>query len=364
MRSRLHHVDGLRGIAAMAVVIGHWIEIAGKRSADPFIQYWVEQFSSQSFSLGRMGVVAFFCISGFVIPFSFSGARPAESFIISRFFRLYPAYWLSILLGVVVGTYVSHLSFSTTQILANTTMIQRVFGQEDILGVYWTLLIELMFYAICLIAFLTKMLHSPRFNAAIVILFVGIALAGSLYRWIHPVSNLPVGIPTYLAAMHFGTLARLHLVERQPNAAFYYPAVLGIVLIGCCTANFLAYYRAENELVGWIASITSYAIGMGLFLWCVHRKVFSGRLAVWLGVISYSIYLCHPVLLMVSETYWNATIAMIGPVPFLAAYIVATCLLAMAVQRWVERPSVRIGHRLRDWMRRRNFSVQSTATAP
>ena len=54
------------------------------------------------FNAGRFGVALFFLISGFVIPFSFKEPRPLLRFALSRFFRLYPAYWLSLMLALLI----------------------------------------------------------------------------------------------------------------------------------------------------------------------------------------------------------------------------------------------------------------------
>lgn len=55
--------------------------------------------------LGRIGVVVFFAISGFIIPTSLNhrSLHPVRKFLISRLFRLYPLYWISIILGIAVA---------------------------------------------------------------------------------------------------------------------------------------------------------------------------------------------------------------------------------------------------------------------
>lgn len=93
LKQRLDNIDGLRGLAALSVIVGHWLEMLVKhfdisRAAGPL----VANVDMIYFSPGRLGVVTFFCISGFVIPFSFSGEKPLRTFALSRFFRLYPAY--------------------------------------------------------------------------------------------------------------------------------------------------------------------------------------------------------------------------------------------------------------------------------
>ena len=74
---------------------------------------------------GRLGVVLFFAISGFVVPFSIKLAHryPVREFLVTRFFRLYPAYWLSIPLGVVTTYWIWKIPYPTSAFLFNFTML-------------------------------------------------------------------------------------------------------------------------------------------------------------------------------------------------------------------------------------------------
>ncbi|HGM7838215.1 TPA: acyltransferase family protein, partial [Serratia marcescens] len=85
---RLEYIDAIRGIAALSVVIAHFIV--------PI--YGAENFVfSHVLDIGKIGVVLFFIISGFIIPFSFRRENGGvKAFFISRFFRLYPGYWFSL----------------------------------------------------------------------------------------------------------------------------------------------------------------------------------------------------------------------------------------------------------------------------
>lgn len=360
-KHRLDHIDGLRGLAAFAVLLGHWAEYVGHVTPFRPLGELLTGAFREYFSTGRLGIVAFFCISGFVIPFSFSGPAPIGKFVISRFFRLYPAYWASILLAIVVVPLFSGHVFGTWQIIANLTMVQMLLRAPDILGVYWTLFIELIFYGICLLAFAGRLLHNPRFNLAMMGLFLALALAMGGYRWINPQSDLPVGLPTYLAAMHFGTIARICLLERDAFACrIFWPSALMLAGV-TTTANTLAYLHAKNELVGWVAANTGYLTGLALFLLCALKRWFGGAVFAWFGLISYSLYLFHPIFLHVFVGLWPTmpwlmSLAVLTPMLFLGS--IGTAAL---VQRYVEAPAVALGRafdqRYRDWTARRTQSA-------
>ena len=131
--------DALRGIAAMLVVIDHFVERT-PLNASPFFTY---------LNLGQMGVVIFFVFSGMVIPYSLKADSSLLGFATSRIFRLYPAYWFSIALAVLSNHFFLSTTTSLRDILINMTMLQSLFSTSNLFGVYWTLIIELAFYIFC-----------------------------------------------------------------------------------------------------------------------------------------------------------------------------------------------------------------------
>lgn len=138
--ARISALDGLRGIAALAVVIYHYgfrfPEIYPDQG-DPIEAVWVGQF----------GVHLFFVISGFVIFLSLQGATIGR-FAVSRFIRLYPIYWFCVAVtGVTVALFgLPGREVSGSDWLVNLTMLQRYLNVPAVDGAYWTLAAELAFY--------------------------------------------------------------------------------------------------------------------------------------------------------------------------------------------------------------------------
>ncbi|MFW2831105.1 acyltransferase family protein [Sphingomonas sp. ID0503] len=341
---RHQEIDGLRGIAALSVMLGHWGEFLRKQNAPAEWYDWLGKVFLEYFSFGRLGIVAFFCVSGFVVPFSFRGPQPLVTFPITRFFRLYPAYWTSIFVAAAVFPLCGQEPFTAIRILVNMTMLQIVLGQSHIIGPYWTLFVELIFYGVCYAMFAARLLHRPFANFVVMCILLGIALAGGFYRYVHPENNFAVGVPTYLAAMHFGTIARLHTLEHQGMPRWLYPASLAILLGAVMTANTAAYYYAQNELVGWVAADVGYLIGVGLFLLAIHRHWFSGPRLAWLGLISYSMYLFHMIVKQVCQAIWPAAVPWeLAAGTLTLLYFMVTILVATVVHSLVETPMIRIG---------------------
>jgi len=135
---RIYALDVLRFLAASFVVLYHY-------TATP-----TSNFESLSVitQYGYIGVPLFFMISGFVI-FASAYNRNAIDFAISRFVRLYPMYWCGVILTTIVIVYFGDADNRITIVsfFANMTMLNDYLNIKNIDDVYWTLQVELKFYA-------------------------------------------------------------------------------------------------------------------------------------------------------------------------------------------------------------------------
>ena len=120
----MDNIDAIRGIAALAVVYFHiaqyFIKIPGVAAHGDFLSE-----VSYQLNLGFLGVLVFFAISGFVICPTLKGERAngVRRFIISRFFRLFPAFWASMLLMIFVSFLILGKRVEAPQILGNIPML-------------------------------------------------------------------------------------------------------------------------------------------------------------------------------------------------------------------------------------------------
>jgi peptidoglycan/LPS O-acetylase OafA/YrhL len=148
-RPRLAALDGLRLVAALAVA-GYHYTAAWRIDGIKLPQYFLPH-AVHFFVYGFLGVELFFLISGFVICMS-SWGRTLGDFFTSRVSRLYPAYWVAVLLtsAVAICWPLNGAAASgrpgPVQILVNLTMLQQPLGVSGVDGVYWTLFAELRFY--------------------------------------------------------------------------------------------------------------------------------------------------------------------------------------------------------------------------
>lgn len=330
---RLDHIQGLRGIAALVVIIQHGLQLV-QQSGIALFRPLLE-----SLNLGRFGVVLFFLISGLVIPYSFRGTTPLRNFAISRLLRLYPAYWLSIPLL----TWVAYLSGSPTDaktFFGNFTMIQELIGIRSIGPGYWTLKFELIFYTMCLLLFAVGWLHKAALNALIALGLLAAAV-------IPPILYGAAGIHEsrfFFALFFVGLLLRQALVEGDAvarwSALFVIPACLGTGLV--MGGLFFPVPQNSNPYFHPIALSSSMTLPMIVFVLVLRFPRTPSKALMYLGTVSYSAYLFQDVGLstlphLISPKVW--------PV-YLSGAVAITLLIASVVYRFVEKPMVDLGHRL------------------
>jgi peptidoglycan/LPS O-acetylase OafA/YrhL len=181
-RSRLGALDVLRFLAAAAVVAFHFTARDSPAWDGPVPQ----EFASIGpwTSYGRLGVALFFVISGFVILMS-SWGRDIPHFVASRVGRLYPAYWVSVVVSAgVVFLWPENPAFfgldiTTSDAVLNLTMVQTAFGAPDLDGVYWTLWYEARFYLLIALLMLAGGLTRTRVLAFATLWPIAGAVAGT-----------------------------------------------------------------------------------------------------------------------------------------------------------------------------------------
>jgi len=152
-------LDAWRGLAALAVVLFHCVDLMPKALSAAC--GWV----SQAFSYGYLGVNLFFPISGYCILNALTLSERAGfwGFFRRRLWRIYPAYWGSLLMIYLViilakpfnGTSLVELDMPWWEWLSLLTLTQGFVKPGIVNVVYWTLGLEVQFYLVmgCLLFF-------------------------------------------------------------------------------------------------------------------------------------------------------------------------------------------------------------------
>ncbi len=354
---RFAHLDTLRAVSALLVAWAHLAERFRPFSRDPGAGSFLGD-APRLLNFGRLGVLLFFAISGFVIYASLRGPglHLGRRFAITRFFRLYPAYWLSLALGLLVFWWSRGMTFRPSLVAANATMLPRLLHAPLVLGVYWTLETELVFYAGCWALWRGGWLENRR---VLVGLIVGLCVAwwatrGLIGAGVLP-SNLPASwkaLPRHLAIMFWGAFFRVLYEETEGFRArwtghrqVWLLAGLGLLLMMMDgPKGFRITWRPHLVLP------SAYTVAPLLFaLWVAAWRVRWGALA-WLGRVSYSFYLFHlvvavPLLAWVALTP-NAAWRGWPLGGYMGVALVLTVGVSAAVYYGVERPAIALGKRL------------------
>ena len=318
---RLVEVDALRGIAALAVVAYHYTT----RYLELYATGPRPSFSAPH---GHLGVNLFFIISGFVIFMTLARTRQPMDFIVSRLSRLFPAYWAAVLLTfAVTSTWgLPGKEVTVTQALANLTMIHNLFKVPHVDGVYWTLEVELLFYAGMLLLFIRRSLN--RVHMALWVLLAlrllyplaagyGIELSWTVSRLL--ILNFIPWFALGICAYQF-TMAPV-----QPRAATLTTLVAALACVGVVDGWRLALLTLLMVAVVWCAAA-------GRLPWLAHPVL------AYFGTISYTLYLLHE---NIGWVVLRESMAMgLSFDLSIAVALVIAVLLASIVTFAVERPAM------------------------
>ena len=366
---RFQEIDALRGIAALLVLWIHVTELFVKTEA---IQAQGEGLFAVArfFDFGRVGVVLFFAISGFVICKSLRGekAEASKRFLIRRLLRLYPAFWLSVLISAWLFVFVLGREIAGPTVIANLTMIPVVLGEPQILGLYWTLETELVFYILCWLMFMLGALHRPQALALGMWILMGL-FAVFMLGWV-TLPDVPQwqAMPYHLSIMLWGGLFRYWYDNRGAVVVIgrFGFSVWSLLVVQTVLILLPFVYGVVEVLLFDQTQALMHAVPyvMALLLFVVFGFLFPIRMRglVWLGTISYSLYLFHPVV-------FNAVHELLKllPVAFselhLGFYLVVCAVLSIAlaavVYYVVEKPAILLA---RKWTRSRSEVKGETST--
>lgn len=283
-------VHGLRGVASIMVFYAHLLggaaeHVYADRTAyvQGIVPFW---------NFGTYGVYLFFAISGFVIVPSVI-RYPIGDFAIRRFWRIYPIYLFFTLL-FILANYATNLIpevNTPVAILAGLTFTNILIGTEQLTPNAWSLTYEVMFYGLAATVFYFVVTHPSRIGAAVALVlaiaFV-VKLPAALFfligmgTWyLH--SKNRVLRPSVKPWLEMASLAALIAVSSQGHFGYYQPEMRDPVALGTMAATAVYFYFAVD-----LNSLTSRALNL--------------RWVMYLGTVSYSLYLVHPYVYMPMRT--------------------------------------------------------------
>lgn len=375
-RGKLHVaiLDDCRGWAIILVFLRH-CQVFVPQQLDHGLDYpW--EFVSQVFAgkidlqtiiafivlipahLGWVALPIFFVVSGFCIHLTYcASSQPSlKAFYVRRFFRIYPAYLLALLVFATVFPE-SRLPFTKlthwAQLGAHIFQFHNFFATSlyAINANYWTIAIEVQLYLL----FPLLLLFARRFSYAW-LLFALLLVEVSLHSFSAFFCYGPGHFsPPWLRASPFffcfswaigAGLADAFLSGKPLPFAKIHPMVW--LVPGILTSPFPAHEFSFTFFSLAVASAISRCLVQDL---PQEPKSYLGRFIRKTGVYSYSIYLIHgPIMIVLMELY-RARFPGIENQPFLyfaaalSTWIVIFPLSAL-MYRWVEKPGIALGKRV------------------
>jgi exopolysaccharide production protein ExoZ len=340
--ARLESVECARGFAALAVVLLHCGSMMSPE------QYSGKEGLGGFFNFGKYGVDFFFVLSGFIIYSASSDYfnRPERffPFIIRRLFRILPAYWFVLVVGLFVNL------FQRERVLLSPGFIaKQVFLIDNPmwLGPAWTLQFEFLFYIVFALGIICiRIMLMVSIVWLVMILFRGLVFGGVAHEDLFGIISNPYCI-LFWAGM---VAARQRSVDGIWVAlAFCFGLVLS--LFGSALSDNFA------ELIFRVGIGVVFGSFLIFVLNCEARGLRIPKAFLYLGSISYSLYISH--IIFVGLTY--AVVARIGLYSHLHEIVltvlaVLVCLLlASIIHRFVEQPFISYGRRCESWLLKRSF---------
>ena len=335
---RLRELDALRGLAALAVSFQHVLVLTGSAGAMLAV---VALTPLNALFDGTRAVLFFFVLSGFVlaVPFFRGGVSPT-GFVAKRAARIYPAYWFALI--VSIGIYsLSANPHVTLYSAANSASLLTDYTAQTYNVVFWSLVQE-MRLSILFPLLIVPVIKLPwRWVLAgslplVVAGFFGEEFPGGpiigSFSTVYYAFFFVLGA---LAAKHIDRLVEIVRVMSARRAALW----LGVaVMIYGAMPNDGIAVPVEKAVVG-VACVGIMVLALG---WPGLSRFMLFPALQFVGRISYSYYLLHmPVGKLVPYLLHNQ-ISVITPVVVVAGSL----LLAWIAYRWIEVPSIRLGHRL------------------
>lgn len=359
----LHYLDAARGLAAMIVVVYHFINWQHSETG-------VVKIANFFFN-GATAVDFFFVLSGFVLSYKYLVLRrnlDVGKFYLNRFFRLWPAFFITLVLIVLYLTW-EHKNLQAQTLIDVFFYNEGGWWKEILLVrpvayVYyvpgWTLCIELIMSLFVPFAIIIALNNKKGIWWLCVFLFLG---AAGFFK-AHAV---------FINHFTYGVLAATYFTAIQGEGCkklFFYRCRYLLLPVGLILFSLRPIEKMWG-LPGWfdtyLVRFAGYELydftGVGSLILLVYilqstrlQRILNASVFRFIGKISYGLYLVHWLIVMMIFTHYERLISYFPnektafPV-LLLVYIAITVLLALVLYKVVELPFIKKGKKITSAMK-------------
>ena len=361
----LRYIDSLRGIAIFAVIFVH----VGQVSTLPGLAGRLSHF-------GAAGVQLFYTISALTLFMSMSKRtgverHPKINFFIRRFFRIAPAFYLILLVCCLLGNSNRAVQFEVSHIQISGILFIMSFlngWRPDLINFpvtgQWSITVEMMFYL--LLPFLFT--HVRTFHRAVLAWYASVAILlfsptfalhlasaegfDANTRFVRDFSFwwFPNQLPVFMSGIGLYFIVKERLIFTQYISP-YLPGTF--VVLAACVAT-LHQQIFVTPLFGILFMIGTAYLAEN------PTHLFVNRFSAFLGKISFSAYLFHPLVLRSIKPYIRALPIQDALAKFLLTFaltFILTCPISWLMWAAVEVPFQRLGRTLIGWWEEPNLPV-------
>lgn len=350
-RERLHYLDSIRGVAACIVMVYHFI---GWKWSET-LQFKIARFAFN----GTEAVSFFFVLSGFVLSYSYINSDRKIKFgryLYKRILRLYPAYVLNVFLLFLYN--IRHQftidTFKSVFVLNERPQLWKEFlmftNTHDLYFAGWTLQVEIIYSLVIVLLIIIYRLNKhllwgvligsyfigdPNLRIYMTHFILGVAVA-----MIYPkIKTLPFS-QTKLYPWRWVIYFTIFVLFSFINLAKFVPFI----------SDAFNFFWAYNIRWAHFSGLAAFMILILVIMSKPAQNFLNKGPLLYLGKISYSIYLIHWLVVIVIMDYWATWSGFLGDGALLfgvmfVVFIATTLLLADLMYRFVEAPFIRLSKR-------------------
>ncbi|MER8573382.1 acyltransferase [Mesorhizobium sp. M1409] len=348
----------MRCYAALAIMLFHLIALP-KLQTPTYLSFIPTHFG--------FGVPLFYIVSAFGLFVGYAGRIGSRSelreFYLRRFFRIAPLFYFMIVFFYFLFLMLGGSPFPLSQVISSVLFVFNFIPQHvsGIVMASWSIGVEMAFYAILplLVFAITGLARSLVLFAITVFLAANWALAFqategalALFGQLSLMAHL-----CYFAAGIAGYFVWLRLCRTSPKIGRIIFAASFVTIISLiCFANQIAIFLgtilgpsgSSGVKAVWAVTLAGAVVGVSLY----PQKWFVNPVAKLLGNASFSVYLWHPIVIVMLDRLglYRAIYASFGgaSLPFLASVIATLAVLiplSLLSYRYIERPGMALGTR-------------------